>query len=171
MSADNTPLYILFTCCLCLLCLVVLAIVVVVIVMAMRKRKPEAPAPLSPSQPPAYDVNAFIPTDNAPVANKPIVAIPAEEPPAPSAPVEPYAAQTMIGSSPIIIEPTLKETPISAPIPGSIAASSMDIGFDVRDLYMLGFTEEEMRKYKKEEIQAVMDGRFSLADLRRSYQD
>jgi hypothetical protein len=167
MSADYTPYYVLLTCCLCLLCIVVLAIVVVAIVMVMRKRKTDAPAPELASQPPAPAAQETV------LAKAPEIVQPAPEPEPPVQHVEPYAAQTMIASGPIVIEkPAPKEEKGENPFPqGSVAAASFDVGFDIRDLKMMGFSDDEMTKFKKEEIQAVLDGKYSLADLRRSYQD
>lgn len=157
MNSDSS-FPILLSCCLCLLCILVLAIVVTVIVMVMRKRKSDTPEIVPPS-------GSFIPREgSAPAAVETPIAPPVEEP------VEPSAAQTIVSSGPLV-EPAPDEKAENPFKPGSVAAASFDVDFDVRELYMVGFTEAEMHKFKKEEIQAVLDGKYSLADLRRSYQD
>jgi len=56
-------------------------------------------------------------------------------------------------------------TPISA-APGSVGAVSQEIGYDVRDLIMMGFTQTEILAYTREEIMSVVDGKRSLDQLR-----
>ena len=50
--------------------------------------------------------------------------------------------------------------------PGSVGAVSQEIGYDVRDLIMMGFTQTEILAYTREEIMSVVDGKRSLDQLR-----
>jgi len=51
--------------------------------------------------------------------------------------------------------------------PGSVGAVSQQVGFDVRELKMMGFTDAEMATFTKEEIAGVVNGKYSLAELRK----
>lgn len=51
--------------------------------------------------------------------------------------------------------------------PGSIGEVSSRIGYDVRDLLMAGFTRAEISSYSNEQIMNVIDGRLTLAELRK----
>ena len=168
----NYPYSILLICCVCLLCIVVLAIVVTVIVMAMKKRNQESPESLPPNEPAPPSATETVVLDDEEEATFIATSTPepSEEPTVPEAPVEAYAAQTIISSSPFV-EPTPEEKPANPFNPGSVAASSWNVGFDVRELYIMGFTEEEMHKFTQEEIQAVIDNVISLDELRKRYQD
>ena len=50
--------------------------------------------------------------------------------------------------------------------PGSVGDVSSQVGFDVRDLLMAGFTRSEIASYSNEQIMGVIDGRLTLAELR-----
>ena len=50
--------------------------------------------------------------------------------------------------------------------PGSIAAVSRDVGYDVRDRWMMGLRQGEERQYSKEAIQNFANGKISLEELR-----
>jgi hypothetical protein len=184
---ENSPpiLSILITCFSCLCCLVVIAAIVAVIVVVVRRRKSESPD-LQPPAAPSAPADSFIPTgpgsfgsaepempeEASPAGYEPTAAYEPVVPPAPpEPPVEPYAAQTMISSKPVFDEPPATDEKDKNPFkPGSVAAASFDVGFDIRDLKMMGFTDDEMYKYKREEIQAVWDGKMSLEELRKRYQ-
>lgn len=173
---SNFPFSILLTCCLCLLCLVVLAVVGAAIYFVMKKRDPEGTAPLSPGAPevPVTGKTTVVEGKVSEPANESF--IPKSSSPAPSKPAETYATETLI-SSPMaepVVEPVVEPVPDEKPgnpfKPGSIAASSWDVDFDVRELYMLGFTEAEMHEFTREEIQAVLDSKISLNELRQRHQ-
>lgn len=50
--------------------------------------------------------------------------------------------------------------------PGSVGDVSSQVGYDVRDLLMAGFTRSEIASYSNEQIMGVIDGHFTLAELR-----
>ncbi|MFZ6026253.1 MAG: hypothetical protein ACOYYS_00940 [Chloroflexota bacterium] len=154
---------ILLVCCLCSLCVVVLAVAGAAIYFVMRKRTPEAPltgGSVAPGVSTVAGMDASDPVEESFIP---------QTPPAPGKPADSYAAETMISPAPAV-EPAADEKPENPFKPGSVAASSWNVGFDVRELYMLGFTEAEMHKFTQEEIQTVLDGAISLDELRKRYQ-
>ena len=69
------------------------------------------------------------------------------------------------------IKPHAKQTqdqPSASGFPyGSVGDVSSQIGYDVRDLLMAGFTRSEIASYSNEQIMGVIDGRLTLAELRK----
>lgn len=53
--------------------------------------------------------------------------------------------------------------------PGSVGAVSQEIGYDVRDLIMMGFTPTEIIFFPREEIMSVVEGKRTLQQLRSEY--
>ena len=49
----------------------------------------------------------------------------------------------------------------------SVGAASQQVGFDVRELKMMGFRDDEMFTFTKEEIASVVNGKYSLTELRK----
>ena len=50
--------------------------------------------------------------------------------------------------------------------PGSVGDTSSQVGYDVRDLLMAGFTRTEISTYSNEQIRGVIDGQLTLSELR-----
>jgi len=67
-------------------------------------------------------------------------------------------------------EPSSTDAParktISIDTPGSVGAVSQEVGYDVRDLMMMGFTQKEISSFSKEDIMSVVDGKRKLQELR-----
>lgn len=58
------------------------------------------------------------------------------------------------------------QTTVTTFAPGSVSAVSQEIGYDVRDLMMMGFTHQEISSFSKEEIMSVVNGKRTLQELR-----
>jgi hypothetical protein len=50
--------------------------------------------------------------------------------------------------------------------PGSVGDISSQVGYDIRELLMAGFTRAEIASYSEDQIEGVIDGRLTLAELR-----
>ena len=61
---------------------------------------------------------------------------------------------------------TQSATPKTFP-QGSVGAVSQQVGYDVRDLMMMGFTQSEISYFSKEEIMSVVNGKKTLQQLRK----
>jgi hypothetical protein len=64
---------------------------------------------------------------------------------------------------------TSTENSTSPIAPGSVGAVSQEIGYDVRDLIMMGFTHTEVLFFSREEIMSVVDGELTLHQLRSKH--
>lgn len=64
---------------------------------------------------------------------------------------------------------TSTENSIPSMAPGSVGAVSQEIGYDVRDLIMMGFTHMEVLFFSREEIMSVVEGELTLHQLRSKH--